>query len=55
MPLGRVASLSRHWVKGARRLFTPLPPGRPDFLPAPAFALRLAMGELADIALHSQT
>ena len=27
---------------------------RPAFLPAPAFALRLAMGEMADIVLHSQ-
>jgi NAD dependent epimerase/dehydratase family enzyme len=27
--------------------------GRPSFLPAPAFALRLALGELADTALLS--
>ncbi len=27
---------------------------RPAFLPAPAFALKLAMGEMSDIVLHSQ-
>lgn len=28
--------------------------GRPSFIPAPAFALRLALGETADLVLHGQ-